>query len=117
MITGSHNPPDYNGLKMVLGGETLAAETIQALRVRIENSDLMYSEGSYKTHDITPTYLQRISSDIKLVRPIKIVVDCGNGVTGAFAPTLFRDIGCEVIELFCDVNGASPNHHPDPSAP
>ncbi|MDV6343624.1 phosphomannomutase/phosphoglucomutase [Nitrosomonas sp. Is37] len=117
MITGSHNPPDYNGLKMVLGGETLAAETIQALRVRIENNNLMYGKGNYKTHDITPTYLQRIISDVKLARPIKIVVDCGNGVTGAFAPTLFRNIGCEVIELFCDVDGAFPNHHPDPSVP
>ena len=117
MITGSHNPPEYNGLKMVLGGETLAAEVIQSLRKRLEENDLTHGEGSYKTHEITSEYLQRITSDVKLSRPMKIVVDCGNGVTGAMAPALYRQMGCEVIELFCEIDGNFPNHHPDPSVP
>lgn len=117
MVTGSHNPPEYNGLKIVLGGETLASETIQALRLRIENDDLTHGNGSYRQHDIIDTYLQRICSDIKLSRPLKVVIDCGNGVAGAFAPTLYRNLGCEVTELFCEVDGNFPNHHPDPSMP
>jgi phosphomannomutase / phosphoglucomutase len=117
MVTGSHNPPEYNGLKMVLGGETLAAESIQALRVRLENNDFSYGSGDYRTHDIAETYLQRITSDVKLARPMKIVIDCGNGVPGRYAPTLYRRLGCEVTELFCEVDGTFPNHHPDPSVP
>lgn len=117
MVTGSHNPPDYNGLKMVLGGETLAAESIQALCSRLENNDFTYGSGHYREQDIAETYLQRIISDVKLKRPMKIIVDCGNGVPGAFAPTLYRRLGCEVTELFCEVDGAFPNHHPDPSVP
>lgn len=117
MVTGSHNPPEYNGFKIVLGGQTLAAETIQALRLRIENNDLTDGAGNYSEHTIADTYLERIIGDITLTRPIKIVVDCGNGVAGAFAPALYRGLGCEVIELFCDVDGTFPNHHPDPSVP
>lgn len=117
MITGSHNPPDYNGLKIVLGGETLAAETIQALRLRIESNNMIHGDGHYRTHVISQTYFRRVINDVKLSRPIKIVVDCGNGVTGAYAPALYRDIGCEVTELFCEVDGTFPNHHPDPSVP
>ena len=117
MVTGSHNPPEYNGFKIVLGGQTLAAETIQALRLRIENNDLMQGAGNYSEHNIVNTYLERITSDIKLARPIRIVVDCGNGVAGAFAPALYRGLGCQVTELFCDVDGSFPNHHPDPSVP
>lgn len=117
MVTGSHNPPEYNGFKIVLGGETLAADTIQALRLRIENNDFTHGAGNYSGHDIVTAYLERITRDIHLTRPIKIIVDCGNGVAGAFAPTLYRRLGCEVIELFCEVDGSFPNHHPDPSVP
>lgn len=117
MLTGSHNPPEYNGLKMVLDGDTLAAESIQALRMRLENNDLSYGDGGYCTHDIAEAYLQRITSDVKLKRPMKIVIDCGNGVPGLYAPTLYRRLGCEVTELFCQVDGTFPNHHPDPSVP
>ena len=117
MVTGSHNPPEYNGLKIVLGGETLAAEAIQSLRLRIEQDNFQHGQGSYRQHDIVQSYLQRIVADIKPARPIKIVVDCGNGVTGVLAPELYRRLGCEVIELFCEVDGTFPNHHPDPSVP
>jgi len=117
MVTGSHNPPEYNGLKMVLGGETLAAESIQRLRLRLEDNDLMHGNGSYRQEDIAEAYLQRITNDIRLARPLKIAVDCGNGVPGTYAPELYRRLGCEVLELYCDVDGTFPNHHPDPSVP
>lgn len=118
-VTGSHNPPDYNGLKMVLGGDTLYGEQIQALRMRIENGDLIKAEktGTIRKADVQPAYLQRIVSDVKLARPMKIAVDCGNGVAGDLAPELFRRLGCEVVPLFCAVDGNFPNHHPDPSKP
>jgi phosphomannomutase/phosphoglucomutase len=117
MLTGSHNPPDYNGIKMVLGGETLSGDTIQALRQRIEKKDFTSGEGEYKKLELNEAYIQRITSDTTLKRKLKVVVDCGNGVAGAIAPTLFKQLGCEVIEMFCDVDGHFPNHHPDPSQP
>ena len=117
MVTGSHNPPDYNGLKMVLGGETLSGEAIQGLRNRIELGELFEGDGSYSQYDIEQDYISRIASDIKLARPLKIAVDCGNGVAGAFAGKLYRALGCEVQELYCEVDGHFPNHHPDPSVP
>jgi phosphomannomutase/phosphoglucomutase len=117
MITGSHNPPEYNGLKMVLEGETLSGAAIQSLRTRIENGELTHGDGSYVRHDIVPEYLARIIGDIRLARPMKITVDCGNGVAGDFAARLYRGLGCEVSELFCAVDGNFPNHHPDPSEP
>ena len=117
MITGSHNPPDYNGIKMVLGDETLSGESVQRLRTRIESNDLAQGGGGYQQKNITDEYLNRITSDIKLGRPMKIVVDCGNGVAGAFAPRLYRNLGCDVEELFCQVDGTFPNHHPDPTQP
>ena len=117
MITGSHNPPDYNGLKMVIDGETLAGADIQALRKRIDASDLRVGAGSYRTADIAAAYLQRIAGDVTLTRPMKIAIDCGNGVAGAYAPPLFRRLGCTVTELYCEVDGTFPNHHPDPAQP
>ena len=117
MVTGSHNPPEYNGLKMVLGGETLSGEAIQGLRNRIELGELFEGNGSYSQYDIAQDYIDRIAGDIKLARPMKIAVDCGNGVAGAFAGKLYRALGCEVQELHCEVDGNFPNHHPDPSVP
>ena len=117
MLTGSHNPPDYNGLKMVLAGETLSGDTIQGLRHRIENNDLSHGSGSYKEQDVSADYIARIVSDIKLTRPMKVTVDCGNGVAGAYVADLYRQLGCEVTEMFCEVDGHFPNHHPDPSDP
>jgi phosphomannomutase/phosphoglucomutase len=117
MLTGSHNPPEYNGIKIMLDGETLAGEAIQKLRERIEKNDLASGSGQYSQRDITPAYLSRIVSDVRLARPMKIVVDCGNGVAGATAPELYRRLGCEVRELYCEVDGTFPNHHPDPSQP
>jgi phosphomannomutase/phosphoglucomutase len=117
MVTGSHNPPDYNGLKIVLAGETLAGEAIQALRARIETNELVRGAGGYRQHDISDAYIRRISADVKLARPMHIVVDAGNGIAGAYAPALYRALGCTVEERYCDVDGAFPNHHPDPSVP
>ena len=117
MITGSHNPPDYNGLKMMLAGDTLAGDAIQQLKRRIETADFVAGTGGYSQVDVSEAYLSRITSDVKLARPIKIIVDCGNGVAGAFAPELYRRLGCTVRELFCEVDGNFPNHHPDPSQP
>ena len=117
MLTGSHNPPDYNGLKMVLAGETLSGETIQKLRERIEQSKLAHGSGSYTQQDISTAYIARIVSDIKLARPMKITVDCGNGVAGAYVAKLYRQLGCTVQEMYCEVDGRFPNHHPDPSDP
>jgi phosphomannomutase / phosphoglucomutase len=116
-VTGSHNPPDYNGLKMVIAGETLAGDAIAALKTRIERGNLKDGAGTYRTDDIETRYLDRIAGDVKVARPLKVAVDCGNGVAGAFAPALFRRLGCRVTELFCDVDGHFPNHHPDPSQP
>jgi len=117
MVTGSHNPPDYNGLKMVIAGDTLSGDHIQALKHRIEAGNLHNGSGGSRTTDVVPAYYKRITGDVKLARPLRIAVDCGNGVAGAYAPELFRRLGCEVTELFCDVDGHFPNHHPDPSQP
>jgi phosphomannomutase/phosphoglucomutase len=119
MVTGSHNPPEYNGLKMMVAGDTLAAEAIQDLRRVVESGKFVTpaKAGAQSTADIAEFYLKRITSDVKLARPMKIAVDCGNGSPGAFAPGLYRRMGCEVTELFCDVDGNFPNHHPDPSKP
>ncbi len=115
MVTGSHNPPDYNGFKMVLAGEAIYGDAIQQLYARIVAGDFTQGAGSYSEHDIRESYLQRIVSDVKLARPMTIAVDCGNGVAGSVAGELFRRLGCDVIELFCEVDGHFPNHHPDPA--
>lgn len=117
MVTGSHNPPDYNGLKMMLAGETLSGEQIKNLRARIEHGNLISGSGTLESRDIASAYLDRIVGDVHVNRRMKIAVDCGNGVPGAFAPELYRRLGCEVEELYCEVDGTFPNHHPDPSQP
>jgi phosphomannomutase/phosphoglucomutase len=117
MVTGSHNPPDYNGLKIVIDGETLSGESIQQLRERIEEGNLISGQGSTESINVVPDYIERIRSDVHVDRPLRVVLDCGNGVAGAVAPQLLRELGCEVTELFCEVDGNFPNHHPDPSKP
>jgi phosphomannomutase/phosphoglucomutase len=117
MVTGSHNPPEYNGLKMMIAGDTLAAESIQDLRRVVEAGKFASGQGTTRGEDIRAAYLERITSDVKLARPMTIAVDCGNGSPGSVAPELFRRLGCKVIELFCEVDGRFPNHHPDPSKP
>lgn len=116
-VTGSHNPPDYNGLKMVIGGTTLAQEAIQSLKRRIEAGDLKTGQGQRRQADVGEAYVSKIVGDVKLARPLKIVMDCGNGVAGAIAPALFERLGCEIVPLYCEVDGHFPNHHPDPSKP
>ncbi len=118
-VTGSHNPPDYNGLKMMIAGETLFGETIQGLYKMIVNSDLYTAEkeGSYEKVDVLPAYKESITKDVKFSRPIKIAIDAGNGIAGPVAVDLFKSLGAEVQELFTNVDGKFPNHHPDPSKP
>ncbi|MBK9346962.1 MAG: phosphomannomutase/phosphoglucomutase [Burkholderiales bacterium] len=117
-VTGSHNPKDYNGFKMVLGGRAIYGDDIQSLRRTMElDSWVLQSGGSRRSVDVLADYTARIVGDIQLARPIKIVVDCGNGIAGASAPAILRAIGCEVTELFSEVDGNFPNHHPDPSKP
>ncbi|PIT43137.1 phosphomannomutase/phosphoglucomutase [Snodgrassella alvi] len=120
MITGSHNPPDYNGFKMMLAGTTLAGDDIQALRKIIESRQLAASaehSGNVAPLPIASEYINYIANHVQLQRPMKIVIDAGNGVAGAYAGDLYRALGCEVTELFCEVDGNFPNHHPDPAKP
>ncbi len=117
MITGSHNPPQYNGIKMMMAGHTLYGEGIKALYQLIVDNKLAEGEGSYSEQAVLSDYVERIASDIKLAKPMRVAIDCGNGVAGVCAIELFTRLGCEVTELFCDVDGTFPNHHPDPSRP
>ena len=115
MVTGSHNPPEYNGLKMVLDGSALFGDGIQELYKRIVDGNLKSGSGGHSTAEIMDDYLQRVLGDVKLKRPMKIAYDCGNGVTGVCAPQLFEGLGCETKSLFTEVDGNFPNHHPDPA--
>lgn len=115
MVTGSHNPGNYNGIKMVIGGKTLMTDDIQNLYRRIQNKVFRSGSGKLQTKDITERYIERVLQDVHLKRKLKVVVDAGNGIPGAIAPKLLRKLGCDVVELYCDVDGNFPNHHPDPS--
>jgi phosphomannomutase/phosphoglucomutase len=116
-VSGSHNPPDYNGLKMVVAGDTLYGEDIQRLRTRIERNELKSGAGKRREAEVLSAYVERIAGDVKLARPMTIAIDCGNGVAGMLAPRLYRRLGCEVTELYTEVDGRFPNHHPDPAQP
>ncbi len=116
-VTGSHNPPNYNGLKVVAAGETLSSGAIKDLYRRIVEDDLVSGEGSIQQVDVKDDYINRITSDVKLARPLKVVVDAGNGVAGELGPRLLRELGCDVTEMYCEIDGNFPNHHPDPSKP
>ncbi len=115
MVTGSHNPPDYNGFKIVLDGEALSGQAIQGLYQRLESGDLASGAGGAREAQVIDDYVERIVADVHLAQPLKVVIDCGNGAAGAVAPALFSALGCEVVELYCEVDGQFPNHHPDPS--
>ena len=117
MVTGSHNPPKYNGLKMMIGGDALFGDGITGLYNRLQENQLTSGNGQKSTANVLEAYLDRIIGDIKIERPMKIAIDCGNGVAGEMAPQLLKRLGCQVTELFCDIDGTFPNHHPDPSKP
>jgi phosphomannomutase/phosphoglucomutase len=117
MLTGSHNPSDYNGLKIVLAGQALSGEQLQGLYQRIVKGQLAQGRGTLKQFNVIDDYITKIKTTVRLARPLKIVVDAGNGIAGKIAPLLFKTLGCEVVELYCDVDGHFPNHHPDPSQP
>ena len=117
MVTGSHNPPEYNGLKMVMDGKTLHGDDIQAICRRIRSGPLQTAAGSMRQQAVLERYIARIAGDIHLSRPLRVAIDCGNGVAGPVAVELFTRLGCEVTALYCDIDGTFPNHHPDPSEP
>jgi phosphomannomutase/phosphoglucomutase len=118
-VTGSHNPPDYNGLKIVIDGHTLSGDAIMDIFTRIIDKKIIRADnpGRIRQQDVIPEYINRIAEDVHIEQPLKVVVDCGNGVPGAVAPQVLRAIGAEVEELYCEVDGNFPNHHPDPSDP
>jgi phosphomannomutase / phosphoglucomutase len=115
MLTGSHNPVNHNGTKIVIKGKSFSGEQIQSLYLRIQAENFAKGMGVLSREDLLPLYLERVIDDVKVTKPLKVVVDCGNGVAGVIAPMLLKKLGCEVHELFCEVDGNFPNHHPDPS--
>ncbi|WP_236744597.1 phosphomannomutase/phosphoglucomutase [Marinobacter similis] len=117
MVTGSHNPANYNGLKIMLGGETLSGDAIQKLYQRTQAADFASGQGGQSSEDVRRAYLDRIVGDIAVAAPLKVVVDAGNGIAGELAPMLVEELGCEVVPLYCEVDGDFPNHHPDPGKP
>ncbi|AZT85335.1 phosphomannomutase/phosphoglucomutase [Marinobacter sp. NP-4(2019)] len=117
MVTGSHNPANYNGLKIMLGGETLSGEAIQKLYQRTQTGDMVRGQGAQSSEDVRRAYLDRIVGDIAVAAPLKVVLDAGNGIAGELAPMLVEELGCEVVPLYCEVDGDFPNHHPDPGKP
>ncbi|WP_097459148.1 phosphomannomutase/phosphoglucomutase [Mangrovitalea sediminis] len=117
MITGSHNPSNYNGLKMMLGGKTLSGEDIQKLLARIRSSNFARGQGQRSSEDVRSAYLTRIVDDIAVAAPLKVVLDAGNGIAGELGPRLIEELGCDVVPLYCEVDGDFPNHHPDPGKP
>jgi phosphomannomutase/phosphoglucomutase len=114
-VTGSHNPPEYNGLKMVVHGHTLSGEEIQALRARVERDEFRSGAGQRRQAEVLEAYVERIAGDVRLARAMRIAIDCGNGAAGIVAPRLYKRLGCEVEELYSEVDPRFPNHHPDPS--
>ena len=117
VLTGSHNPKDYNGLKIVIAGHTLSGDEIMGLKKRIDTGNMVKGQGSQESTSVLQDYISQITSDVALTQPLKVAVDCGNGVAGKVAPQLLQALGCEVIGLYCKVDGNFPNHHPDPSKP
>ena len=117
MVTGSHNAPDYNGFKVVLGGKSLTGDEIQILHQRIRSQDFSSGDGTVGVTDITQEYMDAIADDVVVAQPLKVVIDCGNGIAGAIAPELLDSLGCEAVPLYCEVDGSFPNHHPDPTKP
>ncbi|TNF33964.1 MAG: phosphomannomutase/phosphoglucomutase [Gammaproteobacteria bacterium] len=115
MITGSHNPAQYNGMKIVIAGQTLAGDRIQDLRERIEAGNFTEGSGQVSEQSVSSAYIERITGDVAIAQPLKVVVDAGNGAAGEIAPQLLRELGCDVIPLYCEIDGTFPNHHPDPS--
>jgi phosphomannomutase/phosphoglucomutase len=117
VLTGSHNPKDYNGLKIVIAGHTLSGDEIMGLKKRIDTGNMVKGQGSQESTSVLQDYISQVTSDVALTQPLKVAVDCGNGVAGKVAPQLLQALGCEVIGLYCKVDGNFPNHHPDPSKP